>query len=45
MSDELLNALGDYFVRWRIGRFFGLTFGQFVEQYCAGHWKHVLLSE
>jgi hypothetical protein len=41
MSDELLHALGDYFVRWRIGYAFGITFSQFVEQYNTGQWKHV----
>lgn len=41
MTDELLNDLGDYFVRWRIGHSFGLTFQHFVEQYLAGGWSHV----
>lgn len=41
MTDELLHDLGDYFVRWRIGYSFGITFELFVEQYLAGKWSHV----
>ncbi|MDF9844188.1 MULTISPECIES: hypothetical protein [unclassified Paenibacillus] len=41
MTDELLHDLGDYFVSWRIGHSFGITFQHFVEQYLAGGWSHV----
>lgn len=41
IPDELLQDLGDYFVHWRIGYAFGLTFEQFVSQYLSGGWQHV----
>lgn len=41
MSDDLLNDLGDYFVDYRIGRIFKITFEQFVQQFQMGRWNIV----
>lgn len=41
MSDDLLNNLGDYFVDYRIGRIFKITFEQFVQQFQMGRWEIV----
>lgn len=43
MSDELLHALGDYFVRWRIGQAFGLTFEQFLQEVDSGLWREAVI--
>lgn len=41
MPDELLEELGNFFVRMHVYARKRITFQQFVEQYLAGGWGHV----
>lgn len=42
MSDELLEHLGEFFVKNGVRAETGMTFEQFIQDYQSGRWKVII---
>ena len=42
MTESELDRLGDYFVFWKVGERFGITFERFLHLYKTGAWRWIV---